>query len=150
MIRILFKHPLPLSEAHHPILSKLSQAFLGFLDGFFLVEVRLAEEFISIADDFLLQGLWQKVLVRQRQSLCDDFLASDSGTRVSLAYTSMSLIAFLAQDFRSQSSMTDVGLRAETLYARGIRAEDSQVVKHGCLLYKLGIEMQFRMRRNNL
>lgn len=38
--------------------------------------------------------------------------------------------------------MTDVRLRAETLYGRGIAFEDTYVVNHGCLLGKLCVSMQ--------
>ena len=110
----------------------------------------LAEEFISIADYLLLHGFRQKILVRQRQLLLLYLLFGDAGTGVALAYPSMSLIPFLAQDLGSQSSVADLWLRAKTLNAWCICEEDSQVVKHGCFLDKLCVELQFGMIRNNL
>ena len=41
--------------------------------------------------------------------------------------------------------MTYVRLRAVTLYAWGIYADDSDVVKHRSLLYKVAVDMQFGM-----
>ena len=110
----------------------------------------LAEEFISIADYLLLHGFRQKILVRQRQLLLLYLLFGDACTGVALAYPSMSLISFLAQQFGTQSAMTDVRLRTETVNARSIGLKDSDIVKHGCFLYKPSIQMQFGMRRNNL
>ena len=110
----------------------------------------LAEEFISIADYLLLHGFRQKILMRQWQLLLLDLLFRDAGTGVALTYPSMSLISFLAQQFGTQSAMTDVWLRTETVNARSIGLKDSDIVKHGCFLYKPGIQMQFGMRRNNL
>ena len=110
----------------------------------------LAEELISIADYLLLHGFWQKILMRQRQLLLLDLLFCDAGTRMALAYPSMALISFLAQQFSTQSTMTNIWLRAETHDAGSISHEDSYIVKHRCFLDKLGIQMQFRMRRNNL
>lgn len=41
--------------------------------------------------------------------------------------------------------MTYVRLRAVTLYTWGIYTNDSDVVKHRCLLYKVAVDMQFGM-----
>lgn len=150
IIFLFFKHPLPFLEALYSFLAKLSETFLCLFDTLFLVEMSLAEEFVSIADYLLLHGFRQKILVRQWQLLLLDLLFRDAGTGVALAYSSMSLITFLAQQFGTQSAMTDVRLRTETVNARSIGLEDSDVVKHGCFLYKPGIQMQFGMRRNNL
>lgn len=146
----IFKHSLPFLEALYSFLAKLSETFLCLFDTLFFVEMSLAEEFISIADYLLLHGFRQKILVRQWQLLLLDLLFRNAGTGVALAYPSMSLISFLAQQFGTQSAMTDVRLRTETVNARSIGLEDSDIVKHGCFLYKPGIQMQFGMRRNNL
>ena len=141
---------LPFPEALYSFLAKLSETFLCLFDTLFFVEMSLAEEFISIADYLLLHGFRQKILVRQWQLLLLDLLFRDAGTGVALAYPSMSLISFLAQQFGTQSAMTDVRLRTKTHDAGSISHEDSYIVKHRCFLDKLGIQMQFRMRRNNL
>ena len=150
IIFLFFKHPLPFLEALYSFLAKLSETFLCLFYTLFLVEMSLAEEFISIADYLLLHGFRQKILVRQWQLLLLDLLFRNAGTGVALAYPSMSLISFLAQQFGTQSAMTDVRLRTETVNARSIGLKDSDIVKHGCFLYKPGIQMQFGMRRNNL
>ena len=150
IIFLFFKHPLPFLEALYSFLAKLSETFLCLFDTLFFVEMSLAEEFVSIADYLLLHGFRQKILVRQWQLLLLDLLFRNAGTGVALAYPSMSFISFLAQQFGTQSAMTDVWLRTETVNARSIGLEDSDVVKHGCFLYKPGIQMQFGMRRNNL
>ena len=41
--------------------------------------------------------------------------------------------------------MTYVRLRAVTLYTWGIYADDTNVVKHCSLLYKIAVDMQFGM-----
>lgn len=41
--------------------------------------------------------------------------------------------------------MTYVRLRAVTLYAWSIYADDTNVVKHRSLLYKIAVDMQFGM-----
>ena len=53
----------------------------------------------------------------QGQVLCYNLCLCDACTGMALAYAGMSFISFLAQDFCSQPSVADVGLRAETLYA---------------------------------
>lgn len=124
--------------------------FFCFLNCFLPVEVSFAEEFISVANHLLLHGFRQEILMWQGQVLCYDLCLCDACTGMALTYAGMSLISFLAQDFCSQSSMADVGLRAETLYAWGIGHEDAEVVEHSCFFDKLGIELQFGMIRNNL
>ena len=88
--------------------------------------------------------------MRQRQILLHDLLAGDARTGMAFAHTGMALVPLLAQELGSQSAMTDVWLRAKALYARGVGEEDSDVMQHRRLLDELGIEMQFRMIRNNL
>ena len=98
-------------EALYSFLAKLSETFLCLFYTLFLIEMSLAEEFISIADYLLLHGFRQKILMRQRQLLLLYLLFSDAGTGVALAYPSMTLIPFLAQDLGSQSSVAEVSLR---------------------------------------
>ena len=141
---------LPLLEAFHSFLAKLSEAFLCLFYRLFPVEMGFAEELVGIANHFFLHGFWQEILMRKRQILFLDLLAGDASAGMSFAHAGVSFISFLAQQFRPQSSMTDIGLRAEALDARSVGQEDSDVVKHRRFLYKLGVEMQFGMRRNNL
>ena len=137
-------------EAFYSFLSELHETFFCFLNCFFPVEVSFAEEFISVANHLLLHGFWQEILMWQGQVLCYDLCLCNACTGMALTYAGMSLISFLAQQFGTQSAMTDVRLRTETVNARSIGLEDSDVVKHSCFFYKPGIQMQFGMRRNNL
>ena len=82
----------------------------------------------------------------QWQILRNDVVEGQSGTRMTLADTSITLGQSLTtQHFCTADTMTYVRLRAVTLYTWGIYADDSDVVKHGSLLYKVAVDMQFGM-----
>lgn len=78
----------------------------------------------------------------QWQILRNDVVKGQSGTRMTLADTSITLGQSLTtQHFRTTDTMTYVRLRAVTLYTWGIYADDSDVVKHRSLLYKVAVDM---------
>lgn len=78
----------------------------------------------------------------QWQILRNDIVEGQSGTGMTLADTGVTLGQFLAaQHFSTTDTMTYVRLRAMTLNAGGIYADDSNVVKHRSLLYKIAVDM---------
>lgn len=82
----------------------------------------------------------------QWQILRNDVVKGQSGAGMTLADTSITLWQTLAaQHFCAADAMTNVWLRAMTLNAGGIYADDSDVVKHRSLLYKVAVDMQFGM-----
>lgn len=82
----------------------------------------------------------------QWQILRNDVVKGQSGAGMTLAYTGVTLGQSLtAQHFSTTDTMTYVRLRAVTLYTWGIYANDSDVVKHRSLLYKVAVDMQFGM-----
>ena len=64
-----------------------------------------------------------------------------------MAFTHLGMAheAFLAQQFTTNQPVTDIGFCTETLDARRIAGIDADIMKHGCLFEKLGIEFQFRV-----
>ena len=83
--------------------------------------------------------------MRQRQLLLFDIPFRETRTRVTFTHQCMALPPFLSQDLCPQDTMTDIRLCAETLDARGITTEDTDVMQHRCFLQELLIEPQFRM-----
>lgn len=82
----------------------------------------------------------------QWQILRNDVVEGQSGAGMTLADTGVTLGQSLAaQHFSTTDTMTYVRLRAVTLYAWGIYANDSDVVKHRSLLHKIAVDMQFGM-----
>ena len=82
----------------------------------------------------------------QWQILRNDVIEGQSGAGMTLADTSITLGQSLTtQHFSTADAMTNVWLRAMTLNAGGIYADDSDVVKHRSLLYKVAVDMQFGM-----
>lgn len=82
----------------------------------------------------------------QWQILRNDVIEGQSGAGMTLADTGVTLRQSLAaQHFCTTDTMAYVRLRAVTLYTWGIYADDSDVVKHGSLLYKVAVDMQFGM-----
>lgn len=82
----------------------------------------------------------------QWQILRNDVVEGQSGTRMTLADTSITLGQSLTtQHFCTADTMTYVRLRTVTLYTWGIYADDTNVVKHRSLLYKVAVDMQFGM-----
>lgn len=82
----------------------------------------------------------------QWQILRNNVVEGQSGTRMTLADTSITLGQSLTtQHFCTTDTMTYVRLRAVTLYAWSIYADDTNVVKHCSLLYKIAVDMQFGM-----
>lgn len=78
----------------------------------------------------------------QWQILRNDVIEGQSGTRMTLTDTSITLgQSIAAQHFSTTDTMTYVRLRAVTLYTWGIYADDTNVVKHGSLLYKVAVDM---------
>lgn len=82
----------------------------------------------------------------QWQILRNDVVEGQSGTGMTLADTGVTLGQSLAaQHFSTTDAMTNVRLSAVTLYTWGIYADNSDVVKHRSLLYKVAVDMQFGM-----
>lgn len=82
----------------------------------------------------------------QWQILRNDVIKGQSGAGMTLADTGVTLGQSLAaQHFCAADAMTNVWFCAMTLNAGSIYADDSDVVKHGSLLYKVAVDMQFGM-----
>lgn len=78
----------------------------------------------------------------QWQILRNDVVEGQSGAGMTLADTGVTLWQSLAaQHFSTTDTMTYVRFRAMTLYTWGIYADDSDVVKHRSLLYKVAVDM---------
>lgn len=78
----------------------------------------------------------------QWQILRNDIVECQSGAGMTLADTGVTLGQSLtAQHFSTTDTMTYVRLHAVTLYTWGIYADDSDVVKHRSLLYKVAVDM---------
>ncbi len=78
----------------------------------------------------------------QWQILRNDVVEGQSGTRMTLADTSVTLGQSLAaQHFSTTDAMTNVWFCAMTLNAGSIYTNDSNVVKHRSLLYKVAVDM---------
>lgn len=78
----------------------------------------------------------------QWQILRNDVVEGQSGAGMTLADTSITLGQSLtAQHFSTTDTMTYVRLRAMTLNAGSIYTNDSDVVKHRSLLYKVAVDM---------
>lgn len=78
----------------------------------------------------------------QWQILRNDVVKGQSGAGMTLADTGVTLRQSLAaQHFCTTDTMAYVRLRAVTLNAWGIYADDSNVVKHRSLLYKVAVDM---------
>lgn len=103
-------------------------------------------ELIGIADKFLLYRFGLQVVMWQWQILRNDVVEGQSGAGMTLADAGVTLWQSLtAQHFSTTDTMTYVRLRAVTLYTWGIYTNDSDVVKHRSLLYKVAVDMQFGM-----
>lgn len=78
----------------------------------------------------------------QWQILRNDVVEGQSGAGMTLADTGVTLGQSLAaQHFSTTDTMTNVWFCAVTLYTWGIYADDSDVVKHRSLLYKVAVNM---------
>ena len=78
----------------------------------------------------------------QWQILRNDIVEGQSGDGMTLADAGVTLWQSLtAQHFSTTDTMTYVRLRAVTLYTWGIYTNDSNVVKHHSLLYKVAVDM---------
>lgn len=78
----------------------------------------------------------------QWQILRNDIVEGQSGAGMTLADTGKTLWQTLAaQHFSTTDAMTYVRFRAVTLNAWCIYADDSDVVKHRSLLYKVAVDM---------
>lgn len=78
----------------------------------------------------------------QWQILRNDIVEGQSGAGMTLADTGVTLGQSLAaQHFSTTDTMTYVRLCAVTLYTWSIYTNDSNVVKHRSLLYKVAVDM---------
>lgn len=105
----------------------------------------LAEELVGIADDFLFERLWQKVLKRKRQLLPLYFLKRDARSGMAFADPGMTRQSFGAQHCSSLYPMPDIRLRAKTMNGRGVTADDADIMKHGSLDDKRAVQLQLGM-----
>lgn len=82
----------------------------------------------------------------QWQILRNDIVECQSDAGMTLADTGVTLWQTLTtQHFSTTDTMTYVRLRAVTLYTWSIYADNTNVVKHRSLLYKVTVDMQFGM-----
>ena len=103
-------------------------------------------ELIGIADKLLLYRFGLQVVMRQWQILRNNIVESESGTGMSLADTGITFgQALAAQHFCAADTMTNVRFRAIALNAWSIHTNDSDVVKHRCLLNELNVDVKFGM-----
>lgn len=78
----------------------------------------------------------------QWQILRNDVVEGQSGAGMTLADTGVTLGQSLTtQHFSTTDTMTNVWFYAMTLNAGSIYADDSDVVKHRSLLYKVAVDM---------
>ena len=105
-----------------------------------LAQVGFAEEFVGIADDFLLHGHRQHRSVGQGQVLTDDVVERQTGAGVALAHEGMTRQTVLAQHLGPKDAVADVGLGAVAVDAGGVGAADADVVQHGCLAHKVDVK----------
>lgn len=78
----------------------------------------------------------------QWQILRNDVVEGQSGAGMTLADTGVTLWQSLAaQHLSTTDTMTYVRLRAMTLNAGSIYADDSDVVKHRCLLNEINVDV---------
>ena len=145
-----FKQCFPLQETLQTVLSKLGKALCGLLWGLDFLEIGLAVELISIANQLLFQCFRQEILMRQRQILADDLLFGQSRAGMPLTYAGMPGIAFRAHQLRAQAAVTDIRLCAMAGNAGRVTAKDADVVEHSCLFDKLPVEFQLGMTVANL
>ena len=139
------KQGFPLQETLETVLSKLGKALRGLLWRLDFLEIGLAVELISIANQLLFQCLRQEILMWQRQVLTHDLLFGQSRAGMPLAYAGMLGIAFLTHQLCAQTAVTDIRLCTVTGNAGRVTAKDADVVKHRCLLDKLPVEIQLGM-----
>lgn len=103
-------------------------------------------ELIGIADKLLLYRFGLQVVMWQWQILRNDIVKSQSGAGMTLADTGKTLWqTFAAQHFCAADAMTNVRFCAMTLNAGSIYTNDSDVVKHRCLLNEINIDVKFGM-----
>lgn len=103
-------------------------------------------ELIGIADKLLLYRFGLQVVMRQWQILRNDIVESESGTGMTLADTGKTFEQTLAaQHFSAADAMTNVRFCAIALNAGSIHTNDSDVVKHRCLLNKIYVDVKFGM-----
>ena len=103
-------------------------------------------ELISIADKLLLYRFGLQVVMWQWQILRNDIVKSKSGTGMTLADTGVTFGQTLAaQHFCTADAMTNVRFCAMTPNAGGIYTNDSDVVKHRCLLNEINVDVKFGM-----
>lgn len=145
-----FKQCFPLQETLETLFSKLGYALLSLLWRLYFLEIGLAVELISIANQLLFQCLWQEILMRQWQVLPYDLLFGQSRAGMPLAHAGMLGIAFLTHQLCAQTPVTDIRLCTMAGYAGRVTAKDADVVKHSCLLNKLPVEIQLGMTVANL
>ena len=103
-------------------------------------------ELIGITDKLLFYRFGLQVVVRQWQILRNDIVESESGTGMTLADTCITFGQTLAaQHFCTADTMTNVRFCAIALNAGSIHTNDSDVVKHRCLLNELNVDVKFGM-----
>ena len=83
--------------------------------------------------------------MRKWQLLLFDIPFRQSCTGMSFTHTCMTLPSFFPKYLSSDDSVTNIRFCAVTFYSRCISTEDTDVVKHCCLLEKLLVEFQFGM-----
>ena len=136
---------MPLHEARHAVVTEFAKAFDGLLGGLLSLWVRLAEEFVGVADELFLDGLGEEILVGQGEVALHYLPACDACSRVPLAYPCMAGEALGAQPLGSYASVADVGLGAVAVDAGSIAEADAYIVEHGCFKDELAVDAELGM-----
>ena len=80
--------------------------------------------------------------MRKRHPRFRYFFRRKSGTCMALAYARICLQPLLTHQGRPYHSMADIGLSAVAVYARGVAAEDTDVVEHGGFIDKFTVNVE--------
>ncbi len=130
-------------------MAKLFQTLCSLQNGTDAVGMGLGIELVCIADNLLLQGLRDKILMGQRQLLSLDVSNGQSCSGMPFADACMAGKSLCPQQFCPDIAMTYIGFCTRTIDRRCMTAEDTDVVQHGSLFQKLYIHGQFLVFSDN-
>jgi len=130
-----------LAEALHAIFAKLCQTAHSLFWRFYFVGMAFRKELIGVADDLFFERFGQEILVGKGQLLLYNLAPRYSCASMAFANTCMLFVTQLTQELGAYDAVTDVWLVAVTIDSSGITAKDADVVKHGCFLQEIAIEL---------
>lgn len=139
------KQIVPTRKNSNTLLTKFLQRLQGLLEGFLNLRMRLAVEFIGIADQLLFQRLGHEVLHGQGQTALLYLSGRESRACMTLCYSCMALKSLLSKYLCTKPSMADVLLHTMTKYAISICLENPDVMQHGSFVDKLEVKPPLRM-----